>query len=35
MRLHANMSGVDKSFGRRERAVDAKEPEKDGGGGFE
>lgn len=25
------MSGVDTSFGRREREVDAKEPEKDGG----
>lgn len=30
MRLQANMSGVDKSFGSRERAEDAKEPELGG-----
>lgn len=30
MRLRANMSGVDKCFGRMERTVEAKEPEKKG-----
>lgn len=30
MRLRANMSGVDKCFDRRGRAVEAKKPEKNG-----
>lgn len=30
MRLRANMSGVDKYFDKRERAVKAKEAEKNG-----
>lgn len=32
MKLRTNMSAVDKCFDRREGTIEAKEPEKNGGG---